>query len=150
MYWRFIMNEIILQWAWYFLVVAIVIIFSGKLNTWLAIKKEANNINAYNIHVTTPHDDEAVKILDKLIEDTMTDYLLLNRVFKEKNFINSSEEQKIVHEVTNLVSSRISPIILDKLNFIYNEDAIYEVIGKKTYIRVMSYVMDNNRVINNK
>ena len=144
------MNEIILQWAWYFLVVAIVIIFSGKLNTWLAIKKETNNINAYNIHVTTPHDDEAVKILDKLIEDTMTDYLLLNRVFKEKNFINSSEEQKIVHEVTNLVSSRISPIILDKLNFIYNEDAIYEVIGKKTYIRVMSYVMDNNRVINNK
>ena len=144
------MNEIILQWAWYFLVVAIVIIFSGKLNTWLAIKKETNNINAYNIHVTTPHDDEAVKILDKLIEDTMTDYLLLNRVFKEKSFINSSEEQKIVHEVTNLVSSRISPIILDKLNFIYNEDAIYEVIGKKTYIRVMSYVMDNNRVINNK
>ena len=144
------MNEIILQWAWYFLVVAIVIIFSGKLNTWLAIKKEANNINAYNIHVTTPHDDEAVKILDKLIEDTMTDYLLLNRVFKEKSFINSSEEQKIIHEVTNLVSSRISPIILDKLNFIYNEDAIYEVIGKKTYIRVMSYVMDNNRVINNK
>ena len=144
------MNEIILQWAWYFLVVAIVIIFSGKLNTWLAIKKETNNINAYNIHVTTPHDDEAVKILDKLIEDTMTDYLLLNRVFKEKNFINSSEEQKIIHEVTNLVSSRISPIILDKLNFIYNEDAIYEVIGKKTYIRVMSYVMDNNRVINNK
>ena len=144
------MNEIILQWAWYFLVVAIVIIFSGKLNTWLAIKKETNNINAYNIHVTTPHDDEAVKILDKLIEDTMTDYLLLNRVFKEKNFINSSEEQKIVHEVANLVSSRISPIVLDKLNFIYNEDAIYEVIGKKTYIRVMSYVMDNNRVINNK
>ena len=144
------MNEVILQWAWYFLVVAIVIIFSGKLNTWLAIKKETNNINAYNIHVTTPHDDEAVKILDKLIEDTMTDYLLLNRVFKEKNFINSSEEQKIVHEVTNLVSSRISPIILDKLNFIYNEDAIYEVIGKKTYIRVMSYVMDNNRFINNK
>lgn len=144
------MNEIILQWAWYFLAVAIVIIFSSKLNTWLAIKKESNNINAYNIHVTTPHDDEAVKILDKLIEDTMTDYLLLNRVFKEKNFINSSEEQKIVHEVTDLVSSRISPIILDKLNFIYNEDAIYEVIGKKTYIRVMSYVMDNNRVINNK
>ena len=144
------MNEIILQWAWYFLVVAVVIIFSGKLNTWLAIKKETNNINAYNIHVTTPHDDEAVKILDKLIEDTMTDYLLLNRVFKEKSFINSSEEQKIIHEVTNLVSSRISPIILDKLNFIYNEDAIYEVIGKKTYIRVMSYVMDNNRVINNK
>ena len=144
------MNEIILQWAWYFLVVAVVIICSCKLNTWLAIKKETNNINAYNIHVTTPHDDEAVKILDKLIEDTMTDYLLLNRVFKEKNFINSSEEQKIVHEVTNLVSSRISPIVLDKLNFIYNEDAIYEVIGKKTYIRVMSYVMDNNRVINNK
>lgn len=144
------MNEIILQWAWYSLAVAIVIIFSGKLNTWLAIKKETNNINAYNIHVTTPHDDEAVKILDKLIEDTMTDYLLLNRVFKEKNFINSTEEQKIVHEVTDLVSSRISPIILDKLNFIYNEDAIYEVIGKKTYIRVMSYVMDNNRVINNK
>ena len=144
------MNEIILQWAWYFLAVAIVIIFSGKLNAWLAIKKETNNINAYNIHVTTPHDDEAVKILDKLIEDTMTDYLLLNRVFKEKNFINSSEEQKIVHEVTDLVSSRISPIVLDKLNFIYNEDAIYEVIGKKTYIRVMSYVMDNNRVINNK
>ena len=144
------MNEIILQWAWYSLAVAIVIIFSGKSNTWLAIKKETNNINAYNIHVTTPHDDEAVKILDKLIEDTMTDYLLLNRVFKEKNFINSTEEQKIVHEVTDLVSSRISPIILDKLNFIYNEDAIYEVIGKKTYIRVMSYVMDNNRVINNK
>ena len=144
------MNEIILQWAWYFLAVAIVVIFSGKLNTWLAIKKETNNINAYNIHVTTPHDDEAVKILDKLIEDTMTDYLLLNRVFKERSFINSSEEQKIVHEVTDLVSSRISPIILDKLNFIYNEDAIYEVIGKKTYIRVMSYVMDNNRVINNK
>ena len=61
------MNEIILQWAWYSLAVAIVIIFSGKLNTWLAIKKETNNINAYNIHVTTPHDDEAVKILDKLI-----------------------------------------------------------------------------------
>ena len=144
------MNEVILQWAWYFLVVAIVILFSGNLNTWLAIKKVTNHINAYNIHVTTPHDDEAVKILDKLIEDTMTDYLLLNRVFKEKSFINSSEEQKIIHEVTNLVSSRISPIILDKLNFIYNEDAIYEVIGKKTYIRVMSYVMDNNRVINNK
>ena len=144
------MNEIILQWAWYFLVVAVVIICSSKLNTWLAIKKETNNINAYNIHVTTPHDDEAVKILDKLIEATTTDYLLLDSVFKENNFINSFDAQKIVHKVTTLVSSRISPIVLDKLNFIYNEDAIYEVIGKKTYIRVMSYVMDNNRVINNK
>ena len=36
------MNEIILQWAWYFLVVAVVIICSSKLNTWLAIKKETN------------------------------------------------------------------------------------------------------------
>lgn len=144
------MSEIILQWAWYILAVTIVVVSADKINTWLAIKKEINNINAYEIRVTTPHDDEATKILDKLIEDTMTDYLLLNRAFKEKSFINSAEEQKIVHEVTDLVSSRISPIVLDKLNFIYNEDAIYEVIGKKTYIRVMSYVMDNNRVNENK
>ena len=144
------MNEIILQWAWYILAVTIVVVSADKINTWLAIKKEINNINAYEIRVTTPHDDEAVKILDKLIEDAVTDYILLNRAFKEKSFINSAEEQKIVHEITDLVSSRISPIVLDKLNFMYNEDAIYEVIGKKTYIRVMSYVLDNNKINTNK
>ena len=97
------MNEIILQWAWYFLVVAVVIICSSKLNTWLAIKKETNNINAYNIHGTTPHDDEAVKITvqDKRITSSYNPRGEYTNYFAkgEKGFINALDENAIVFYV---------------------------------------------------
>lgn len=135
----------LLDWAYFFLHVAIVIMCFSIAKSYILVKKEANDIKAYEIRVTTPNDEEAIKSLDKLIEDTLIDYVLLNKAYKENRYINSVEERKILDEVTKLVRDRISPIILDKLNFIYSESGTYEVIGTKVYERVISYVIDNNK-----
>lgn len=116
------------------------------LRDYIRIQKEKNDIRAFEIHSSTPNDADALEALDKLIESALTDYILLNRGFKSTNeaHINSEEEKQIANTVAEIVSKRISPILMDKLNFYYSEESLSEVIGTRVYIRVMSYVIDNN------
>ena len=140
--------NLILQVIWIGIsIVFLYIIFIIGSNI-IQIQKEKNDIKAFEIHVTTPNDIEVSNILNKLIEEALQDYVLLNRGFKrnEESHINSKEEKKIINSVSEMVSNRISPILMDKLNFYYSETAIPEIIGTRVYIRVMSYVIDNNKM----
>lgn len=117
--------------------------------TFLLILREKNNIRSFEVNVTTPLDDEAIKSLDKMIEDAMVDYLVINYGWKQGNFINSEDEKKLISEIAQVIENRISPILLDKLSFYYSADGISEVIANKVYIKVLSYTIDNNKVKNN-
>ena len=116
--------------------------------TFLLILREKNNIKSFEVNVTTPLDDEAIKSLDKMIEDAMVDYLVINYGWKQGNFINSEDEKKLISEIAQVIENRISPILLDKLSFYYSTDGISEVIANKVYIKVLSYTIDNNKVKN--
>lgn len=114
--------------------------------SYLRLIKEQNDIKSFEINTSTISDTEALKALDNLIEDTMTNYILLNRGWKSGTYITSEEEQKIAKEVGELVQHRISPVMMDKLSFFYSAEALSEIIGEKIYIRVMSYSLDQNKV----
>ena len=114
--------------------------------SYLRLIKEQNDIKSFEINTSTISDTEALKALDNLIEDTMTNYILLNRGWKSGTYITSEEEQKIAKEVGELVQHRISPVMMDKLSFFYSAESLSEIIGEKIYIRVMSYSLDQNKV----
>lgn len=114
--------------------------------SYLRLIKEQNDIKSFEINTSTISDTEALKALDNLIEDTMTNYILLNRGWKSGTYITSEEEQKIAKEVGELVQHRISPVMMDKLSFFYSAESLSEIIGEKIYIRVMSYSLDQNKI----
>ena len=88
--------NLILQVVWIGISIVFLYIVFIIGSNMIQIQKEKNDIKAFEIRVTTPNDIEVSNILDKLIEETLQDYVLLNRGFKrnEESHINSEEEKK--------------------------------------------------------
>ena len=144
------MNHTIVFESLYFILACVILYYiMNAANNIIRINKEKNDIAAFDIHVKTAADKEAIVALDTLIEDCLTEYVILNLGFEKTKHINQEEEQKIIYAVAQMVEERISPILLDKLNFFYHEQAIFDVIGKKVYIKVMNYVLINNDAAKN-
>lgn len=133
----------------YFGLMLLIFILASALkfmNNIIMIEKEKNNIRAFEVNVTTPNDNEALDALNKLIDDSLSDWIILNRGYKENEYINSEEEKNITKAIGELVNSRVSPILLDKLSFYYSTESLPEVIATKVYIKVLNYVITINRL----
>lgn len=129
-----------------FLIIIIGIFFIKFTNDFIMIEKEKNNIKSFEVNVTTPNDNEAIESLNRLIDDALSDWIILNRGYKQDDYINSEEEKRITKAIGELVNSRISPILLDKLSFYYSSESLPEVIATKVYIKVLNYVIAVNKL----
>lgn len=104
---------------------------------------EKNNIRRFSVNVTTPNDGEALKALDDLINNTIAEYYALNIGYRGKG-INSKMEEQMHKEITQLVSVRISSVLIDKLTFYYDKDCIDGIIASKCYIKITDFVISQN------
>lgn len=129
-----------------FLIIIIGIFFIKFINDFIMIEKEKNNIKLFEVNVTTPNDNEAIESLNKLIDDALSDWVILNRGYKQDEYINSEEEKRITKAICELVNSRISSVLLDKLSFYYASESMPEVIATKVYIKVLNYVITVNKL----
>lgn len=99
----------------------------------------------YDIDLHLRITDDIEKRLDNIIESCFQEYSLMNLIYKTDWYIKEDEEIKISKDICSLVSNRISPIMLKQLSLYYNEDAVYDIIGKRVYFRVTNFVIEHNK-----
>lgn len=107
-------------------------------------RKKINEIEMYKIHVNSQIDQNIPDLLDLIITESFNDYKIKSLAIKREEFINSDREVEIRDELTNIVSTRISPAAIEKLGLFYNTDNISDIIADKIYIAVVAYVVDHN------
>lgn len=121
------------------LFIAVYYIHSMNVNKRRYLQLEKDKLD-----LSVKFDLEFTDILDKMVMDTFDEYRLLNLEF-DKSYINKDREEEIITTVGGLVSERLSTTFLKQLGLYYNPSVISEVIGKKVYLTVMKYVIENNQ-----
>lgn len=122
----------------------LIISIYSKIND-IRIKKINNRNSMYVANINAVIDESVYKLLDTLIEECFNEYLVLNVLYNKPDYINNELENEICTNVANLVGSRISPTLIDKLSLVYNPNMIGELIAKKTYIYTLNYTVQTNQ-----
>lgn len=139
----------ILKIGYFIIAVLSFIVLANAIRSWIKVKKEQNDLKNFEINISNESTStDIIKILDGYIANIVQDYILLNRSAFANNYINSTEEIKIMKEISTLVARRFSPALYQRLRLYYNDNAISDVIGEKTYIQMSAYVAQNNSVKN--
>ncbi len=119
-------------------------IFSS-FNKWLKYKYDCLDNERYKIDTGIDISDNIDKLLDNLIESCFQEYSISNLIYKSDWYIKEEDEIKINKDICHLVGDRISETMLKQLSLYYNEDAIIDIISKRVYFKVTSFVIDHNK-----
>lgn len=104
-----------------------------------------NKILRYNIILNVKISEEDIKILDIIINNSFEEYLILNEIYKDVDYITSEHENKICKELTNIVGKRISESLFERLSLYYNKKELPYIISNRIYLVVMNYTMSHNK-----
>ncbi|MFQ9065691.1 MAG: hypothetical protein ACLR5O_00770 [Romboutsia timonensis] len=84
-------------------------------------------------------------LMDTLITSEFESYRIMYLEHKQ-DYINREYEKKILHEVIDKISDRISISIMNNIALYYDPDSISDIIAEKVYLLVSLYVAENNRI----
>ena len=121
------------------------IVVSKLFNKWIKFKYDELELKKYDIETHLNVTDDIETRLDTVIESCFQEYSLMNLIYKTNWYITEEEEINISKEICSLVSNRISPVMLKQLALYYNEDAIYDIIAKRVYFKVTTFVIEHNK-----
>lgn len=121
------------------------IVISKLFNKWIKFKYDELELKKYDIETHLNVTDDIETRLDTVIESCFQEYSLMNLIYKTNWYITEEEEINISKEICSLVSDRISPVMLKQLALYYNEDAIYDIIAKRVYFKVTTFVIEHNK-----
>lgn len=104
------------------------------------------HLERYKVNMEINVDENIIKFLDELIENTFNEYLVLNIECNENiKYIKTELETQISKDVSYQVLKKLSPVFMDKLSLIYNRDEIPNIVSTKVYIYTLNYVIEKNR-----
>lgn len=121
------------------------IILVKIFNKWVEYKYKELELKKYDIDIHLNVTKDIETRLDTIIESCFQEYSLMNLIYKTDWYIKEEDEIKISKDICSLVSDRISPVMLQQLSLYYNEDAIYDIIGKRVYFKVTNFVIEHNK-----
>ena len=131
------------------IITILVLVFEISLfksfNKWIKYKYSELELKKYDIELHLQITDNIEERLDTIIESCFQEYSLMNLIYKTDWYIKEDEEIEINKDICSLVSDRISPVMLKQLSLYYNEDSIYDIIGKSVYFRVTNFVIEHNK-----
>ena len=84
-------------------------------------------------------------LMDTLITSEFESYRIMYLEHKQ-DYINREYGKKILHEVIDKISDRISISIMNNIALYYDPDSISDIIAEKVYLLVSLYVAENNRI----
>lgn len=116
-----------------------------QYNKWLSYKRDELKLKEYDIDIHLNVTDDIEKRLDTIIQSCFQEYSLANLIYKTDWYIKEDEEIQISKDVCEMVSNRISPVMLKHLSLYYNEDAVYDIIAKRVYYMVTNFVIEHNK-----
>lgn len=130
-----------LRWLW------IIVIFLGYRIINRLISAIFNNISIKRSTMLrdVEYDEEKIlKHLNYIIDEALTEYVVLNIKAKDPAYINSTMEDEIVAYLSEEVPKRLSEVLLTQLAYIYDKDYIGTYIGKQIYMQVVNYKTNYN------
>lgn len=143
------MGQICVLAVWFtnVLFLGIIIFVLVKLNKNIRIKNEFE-IMKFNYEIE-PKETDFI-IIDNLIQENFAEYRILKLESVEKLYINEDIQNKIFEYVLRKVMYQLSPIYLQKLSYIYNEDKLNEIIAQKINLHILEYTVEINGNLRNR
>ena len=89
-------------------------------------------------------DENDILLLDNIINNTITEYKILNFEYEDNLYINTDMVKKMEKDILKSVMMKISPIYKEKLSYIYNDIVIEDEILKKIRFAILDYVTEVN------
>ena len=86
--------------------------------------------------------DELTSVLDTIITSSITDYVMLNGLYEQ--FIGEQQEADLRQYVSSALEEQLSDAFLQKLEIIYNKDAIPDLLARRILTTISIYVAKNN------
>ena len=126
-----------------FLCISLVVIAYLSIRTIKYFERK-NLIALDKLILDTKIDHSAVEVLDSIIKECLEEYIILHPMDSNITYITTSMEKELIEFVSTNASERISPILVKKLRYKYNEDFIPGLIGSRVYLAVMDYVLSVN------
>lgn len=128
---------------WCYFVTIILLIFIVLANIFSKIDRLIS-LKETQITMRARLDNSALTALDNIINEAFEEYKILEFNVKEYQYISNAIEKEIVEYLSAEVSRRISPLLLKKLEYLYNKEYVGQLIGKRVYLIVLNFVLEYN------
>ena len=116
--------------------------FSIIGNLLLEIKKI--KINEFSSNINSKIDEKTFELLDKIIEESFSEYIILNVENKDIEYVDNKLEKEITTNVSHLVAERLSKTLINKISLVYNVDNLPKLIAEKVYLHTLNYTINKN------
>lgn len=137
------MDQVCVLAVWFTNVLLLIVTLSvlTKNNRDARLKREFEE-RKFNLEVEPKETDFA--IIENLIQDNLAEYRILKLESVEKLYITEEIQNKIFEYVLEKVLLELSPVYLEKLSYIYNQDKLDEIIAKKINLYILDYTVEVN------
>ena len=126
----------------YISIISAVLIFSAY-----QLSKELKNnriLKEKEFLLTVDANKDIMDLLDRFIEDSLIQYRIKYLDSKDNLRISESKQKEMVKNVLSDVLNSMSPVLYEKLTYIYNKDNLENTIYLKVSLAVLSYVIEVN------
>jgi hypothetical protein len=114
------------------------------LDKYVEHRIELERMQELDINYFNTSKDKGVDPLDALVDRCLSNKLILTG-FQAGNYVNNAQEQDLLREVLEEVSSSIGPLMKAKFELIYGKGHVEEILANKCFIRVSLFVADQNK-----
>lgn len=114
------------------------------LDKYVEHRIELERMQELDINYFNTSKDRGVDPLDALVDRCLSNKLILTG-FQAGNYVNNAQEQDLLREVLEEVSSSIGPLMKAKFELIYGKGHVEEILANKCFIRVSLFVADQNK-----
>lgn len=101
-------------------------------------------LEKYRIDMEYGPDMNIENSLNYIIDTTFDEYRLYNLEFRDTSYIKEVEETKIITDICDMVTDRLSPLFITRLCTYFNESNLGDIIATKISVKVMEYKILNN------
>ena len=143
------MDQVCVLAVWFInavlLIVALFVLV--KINKNIKLKREFED-RKFKFSIEPKESD--FMIIDQLIQDNLAEYRILKLESVEKLYITEEIQNKIFEYVLRKVMYQLSPVYLEKLSYIYNQDKLDGIIAQKINLHILDYTIEVNGNIRNR
>ena len=138
------MDQLCVLAVWFTNVLLLLVISFAlfKLNKSINEKIKLENMR-FNFSIELKEND--FFILDNLIQENLAQYCVLKLENMDKLYVTEDMQHKMFEYILRQVMYQLSPMYLQKLYYMYNQDKIDEVITQKINQAILTYSVEVNR-----
>ena len=126
--------------------IAIIAVPIIMIRVWNKHQKKLEELSQYNINVNAIIDQTIPEILETFVKIEFDKYCAKELVTMENEYISEDQESKIIDDMIDICSARLSPAMADKLSLFWRHESIGSVIADQIYLTVVAYRSHHNMV----